>query len=130
MDLKNAQRQQRSNYYCYWVTRRKWALHHREIIEKRHALRNYNENINSLRNLAAIAKHDDFLPMRQNLFYFRGAGNICLANGLRQLTRNVKHDVRTLNFRSDVDFAPARKTPNDVLRKSLNAVLNVKKRHN
>ena len=43
-----------------------------------------------------------FLPMRQNLFYFSGAGKFCLAHGLRQLTREVKNDVRTLNFRSDV----------------------------
>ena len=31
------------------------------------------------------------------------------AHGLRQLTRDVKQDARTLNFRSDVTFAPAQK---------------------
>ena len=30
---------------------------------------------------------------------FSGAGKLCLALGLRQLTRDVTHDVRTLNFR-------------------------------
>ena len=43
-----------------------------------------------------------------------GAGKICPAHGLGQLTRDVKSDVRNLNFRSDVIFAPPRKTPNDV----------------
>ena len=39
---------------------------------------------------------NSFLPMRQSLFYFY------LAHGLRQLTRDVKNDARTLNFISDV----------------------------
>ena len=32
-----------------------------------------------------------------------------LAHGLRQFTRDVKNDVRTLDLRSDVIFAPLRK---------------------
>ena len=41
-----------------------------------------------------------------------------LENELRQLTRDVKSDVRTLNFKSDVTFAPPQKTPNDVQKRS------------
>ena len=52
-------------------------------------------------------------------FIFSGAGKFCLAYGLRQLTRDVKSDVRTLNFRSDVTNAPPRKNLNDVRRSSL-----------
>ena len=37
--------------------------------------------------------------MRRILFYFSGAGKFYLAHGLRQLTRNVKSDARTLDFR-------------------------------
>ena len=40
------------------------------------------------------------------------AGKFCLAHGLRQLTPNVKHDIRTLDITSDLTFAP-RKAPND-----------------
>ena len=40
---------------------------------------------------------------------FSGNENFDLAHGLRQLTRDVKHDVRTLNFRNDITFAPPRK---------------------
>ena len=47
-----------------------------------------------------------FLPMRQSCSIFSSAGKFCLANGLRQLTGDVKHDIRVLNFRSDVTFAP------------------------
>ena len=43
---------------------------------------------------------------------FSGAGKFCLGHGVRQLTRDVRGDVRTLNFRSDVTFAPPRKTRN------------------
>ena len=43
--------------------------------------------------------------------------NSVLPNGLRQLTRDVKSDVRTLNFRSDVTYAPPRKTSNEDLEK-------------
>ena len=39
---------------------------------------------------------------------FSGAEKFCLAHGLRQLTRDVKSDVRTLNFISDVTFVPPR----------------------
>ena len=60
------------------------------------------------------------LPKRHSLFYFfRGAGKFCLANGLRQLTRDAKSDVRTLNFRTDVIFASPRKPPNDDRKRSL-----------
>ena len=48
-----------------------------------------------------------------------GAGKFCVAHGLGQLTRDIKSDVRTLNFRIDVTFAPPRKTPNGVRRRSL-----------
>ena len=43
-----------------------------------------------------------FLPMRH--YIFSGAGKFCLAHGLRQLICDVKSDVRTLNFRSDVIY--------------------------
>ena len=56
--------------------------------------------------------------MRRSLFYFSGAGKFCLAYGLRQPIRDVKSDVRTLNFRSDVTFAHL-KTLNDVRERSL-----------
>ena len=39
-----------------------------------------------------------FLPMRQSLFYFSDAYKFCLAHGLRQLTRDVKSDVKTVNY--------------------------------
>ena len=85
----------------------------------------------------------NFLPLRQSLFlffsgarkfclaiifftseaesvpFFSGAGKFCLAHGLTQLTRDVKSEVRTLNFRSDVAYLPTRKTPNDVRSRSL-----------
>ena len=38
-----------------------------------------------------------------------GAGNFCLADGLGQLTCDVKSDIRTLNFRSDVIFCTTTK---------------------
>ena len=57
--------------------------------------------------------------MRQNLFYFSAAGNFCVAYGLGQLTRDVKSDVRTLNYRSNVIFAPPLKTPNNVRKRLL-----------
>ena len=60
-----------------------------------------------------------FLPMRQILFYFSGAGKFCLAHELRQLRRDVKHIFKTLNFRSDVTFAPTPETPNDIRKRSL-----------
>ena len=53
------------------------------------------------------------VPVRQSLFYFSGAGKFRLAHGLRQLIRDVKSDVRILNFRSDVTYSLKRKTPND-----------------
>ena len=57
--------------------------------------------------------------MTQSLFYFSGARKFFLTHGLRQLTRDVKSEVRTLNFRSDITFAPTRKTPTDVRKRSL-----------
>ena len=50
---------------------------------------------------------------------FGGAGNFCLAHGPGQLTRDVKCDVRILNFRGDAIHAPPRKTPNDIRKTSL-----------
>ena len=50
-----------------------------------------------------------FAPMRQSFFYYSDAGKFYLAHGLRQLTRDVKSDVRILNFRSDVTFVLPRK---------------------
>ena len=52
-------------------------------------------------------------------FIFSGAGKFCLAHGLRQLTRDVKRDVRILNLRSDVTYSLPRKIPNGVRRRSL-----------
>ena len=40
---------------------------------------------------------------------FSSAGKFCLANGLRQLTWDVKSEVSSLNFRSDVTYAPSGK---------------------
>ena len=57
--------------------------------------------------------------MRQSLFFFCEAGKFCLAYGLGQLMHDVKSDVGTLNFRSDVIFAPPRQTPYDVRKRSL-----------
>ena len=48
---------------------------------------------------------------------------------LRKLTRDVESDARTLNFRSDITFAPLRKTPKDV-RKGCYVTQNVKKERN
>ena len=45
----------------------------------------------TIENVRMHAKY--FLPMRQSLFYFSGAGKLCLAHGLRQLTRDTKSDV-------------------------------------
>ena len=49
------------------------------------------------------------------MFYLSGAGT----HGLRQLTHEVKSDARSLNLRSDVTYAPPRKTSNDVRGRSL-----------
>ena len=45
-----------------------------------------------------------FLPIKQSLLFFSGAGKFYLAHGLRQLTRDDKSDVRILNFRNDVTY--------------------------
>ena len=63
--------------------------------------------------------HSKFLSVRQNLFYFNGAGKFCLAHRLSQHASDVKCDVKILNFKSDVIFAPPRKIPNDVRKRSL-----------
>ena len=54
--------------------------------------------------------------MRQSLFYFSGAEKYWL----RQLTRDVKSDVRLLNFRSDVIFVPPRKK--DIMRHNMSKI--------
>ena len=46
-----------------------------------------------------------FLPRDRVCSIFSGAGKFCLVHGLRQLTRDFKSDVRTLNFKSDVTYA-------------------------
>ena len=68
-----------------------------------------------------LSSNVSFLPMRQSLSILSGGvGKFCLVHWLsQQLTRNVKHEVRTLNFRRDVTLAPTRKTPNDVRKRSL-----------
>ena len=43
------------------------------------------------------------------LFYFSGAGIFCFTHRLRQLTHDVKSDVRSLNFISDVTHISSRK---------------------
>ena len=56
--------------------------------------------------------------MRQSLFYcsiFSNAGKFYLAHGLRQLTRDVKREIRILSFISDVNT----KTLIDVQKRSL-----------
>ena len=58
-----------------------------------------------------------FLPLRESLFIFSGTGKFCLTHGLRQLTCDVKNDVR--NFISDVTYAASRKTSIDVRGRSL-----------
>ena len=66
--------------------------------------------------------------MTQNLFYFSDAGKFCLAHGLGQLTCDVKSEDRTLNFRSDVIFAPPQSSEKvDMRRKmsKLKALTNV-----
>ena len=45
-----------------------------------------------------------FLPMRQEFALFSEMLENCLTHGLRQLTRDVKSNIRTLNFRSEVTF--------------------------
>ena len=46
----------------------------------------------------------------------------CLAHRLRQLTRDVKSDVRTLNFKSGVTYAPPRKTSTVVMRRKMSKI--------
>ena len=47
------------------------------------------------------------------------AVEFCLAQRLGHLTLNVKSVMRTLNFKSDVTYEPARKIPNDIRKWSL-----------
>ena len=63
-----------------------------------------------------------FLAMNYILFYFSGAGKFRFTHGLRQLTRDVKRDVRTLIFGSYVTFAPTCRTLNDVQKRVLRDV--------
>ena len=58
-----------------------------------------------------------FLPMRRTCSIFRGAGKFCLAHRLRQLTRAVKSDVRTINFKSDVTYKLSRSSEKVVMRR-------------
>ena len=53
---------------------------------------------------------------------FSDAGKFCLAHGLGQLTRDVKSDVRTLNFRSDVIFAPLLSSEKVVMRHKMSKI--------
>ena len=68
----------------------------------------------------------NFLAMRQSLFHFKF---ILCCQWTEMLTQDVKSDIRTLNFRSDVTHMPPLKTPNEVQRKSLFDV-NVKNKRN
>ena len=43
---------------------------------------------------------------------FSDAVKFCLANGLRQLTHDIKNDLRTLNSIRFLTYAPQRKMPN------------------
>ena len=74
-------------------------------------------------NRTAICLERGFLhvPVRRSFFFsiFSGAGKFCLAHGLRQLTRDIKSDVRILNFRSDLSYSFPQKSPNDVHKRSL-----------
>ena len=70
-----------------------------------------------------------FLPMREFVLFSSDAEKFCLAHGLRQLTRDVKCDVRILNFRSNATCALPRNTPNDVRRRPLCDVNVTNKRH-
>ena len=56
----------------------------------------------------AIRLWETFFYLRDRICsIFSGPGKFCLAHGLRQLTRDVKNDVRILNFKSDVtDVVP------------------------
>ena len=49
---------------------------------------------------------------------FSGAGKFCLTHRLGQITRDVKSNVRTIIFRSDVIVAPPRKTTNEARKRS------------
>ena len=67
-----------------------------------------------------LLSNDIVLPMRQSFFsIFSAAANFCLAYALTHLTRDVKIDVTTLNFRSDVTSALPLKALDDVRRRPL-----------
>ena len=69
-------------------------------------------HVTNARCTVHIFRHDDvvckhFSNLRDRVCsIFSGAGKFCLAHGLGQLARSVKSDVRTLNFITDVTFAP------------------------
>ena len=67
-------------------------------------------------------KHADIL--------IRCARKFCLGHGLRELTRDVKNDVRTLNFISDVTYALPRKMSNGVRGRSLRKMSKIKENAN
>ena len=46
-----------------------------------------------------------FLPSYRIYSIFSGAGKSCLVHGLRQLTHDIKSDIRILNFRNDVTYS-------------------------
>ena len=60
-----------------------------------------------------------FLPETDFVLFLALLENSVLPNGLRQLTRDVKSDVRIISFISNVIFVPPLKTPNDVRKMSL-----------
>ena len=59
------------------------------------------------------------LPKTEFVQFLPMLGNSVHAHGLGQLTRDFRNNVRTLNFRSDVAFAPPQKASNDVRKRSL-----------
>ena len=52
-----------------------------------------------------------FLPLRQSLLYFSGAGKFCPVHGMRQLTRDTKSDVSCLQT-----YKVAERTPPNIVR--------------
>ena len=99
-------------------------------IYERQARLTINQEKNNKKKKKKKKKNDhSFLPKRPSFFYFSGAGKFCLAHGLRKLTRDIRSDVRTLNFRSDVTYLTQQKSLNDV-RRSRHAMENVKNKRN
>ena len=57
--------------------------------------------------------------MQQGMFYFNSAGKFCLAHVLKQLTRDVKSDIKILNFISDVTIKNTEWRSKDAMRRIL-----------